>query len=39
MKFEKYKQNLSIVEHSDGFAYVKSYDTLVAKIEMGVALH
>ena len=38
MKFDKYKQNLSIVEQG-GVEYVKSYDTLVAKIEMGVALH
>lgn len=39
MKFPKYKQNLSIVEHCDGNEYIKSYDTLVAKVEMGVALH
>lgn len=38
MEFPKYKQNLSIVEHN-GYSYVKSYDTLVARIEPGVALH
>jgi hypothetical protein len=29
----KYKQNLSIVLGTDGFQYVKSYETLVAKID------
>ena len=32
MKFPKYKQNLSIVRNNTG-KYIKSYDTLVAKIE------
>jgi hypothetical protein len=32
MKFKKYKQNLNIVE-LDGIQYVKSYQTLVAKVE------
>ncbi len=39
MKFPKYKMNLELVEGVDGFAYVKSYDTLVARVEPGVALH
>lgn len=39
MKFPKYKMNLEVVEGPGGFEYVKSYDTLVAKIEPGVALH
>lgn len=30
--FPKYKQNLSLVE-CDGKTYVKSYDTLVAKVD------
>ena len=32
MKFEKYKTTLSVVE-VDHIKYVKSYDTLVAKVE------
>jgi len=32
MKFNKYKENLSLVE-IDYIKYVKSYNTLVAKIE------
>ena len=32
MNFPKYKQNLSIVRNKRG-KYIKSYDTLVAKIE------
>lgn len=32
MRFEKYRTNLCIVE-VDHIKYVKSYDTLVAKIE------
>jgi len=39
MKFPKYKQNLSIVEHHDGYQYIKSYETLVARVEPGVAVH
>ena len=33
-QFKKYKQNLSVVE-VDGDTFVKSYDTLVAKVEGG----
>lgn len=32
MRFEKYRMNLCIVE-VDHIKYVKSYDTLVAKVE------
>lgn len=39
MKFPKYKMNLQLVEGVDGFEYVKSYDTLVARVEPGVAVH
>ena len=39
MKFPKYKMNLQLVEGFDGFEYVKSYDTLVARVEPGVAVH
>jgi len=39
MKFPKYKMNLSLVENCDGFEYIKSYDTLVARVEPGVAIH
>jgi hypothetical protein len=39
MKFPKRKKNLQLVEGVDGFKYVKSYDTLVARIEPGVAVH
>jgi hypothetical protein len=31
-KFNRYQKNLSVVEH-DGNLYVKSYSTLVAKID------
>lgn len=34
MKFKKYKENLTLVE-IDGILYVKSYQTLVARIEQG----
>jgi hypothetical protein len=32
VKLERYKQNLSIVNH-EGKDYIKSYDTLVAEID------
>ena len=39
MKFPKYKMNLQLAYGLDGFEYVKSYNTLVARVEPGVALH